>query len=215
MLPALILSAALFSTHPQDAVTVTPVTTSHSVTVSRHHLHELHLAHLRHLAYLAQLRRHELWQRQHPVSVRVVSRYSSPGVYSCQGLETLWDAAGGNPGNAFLAAEIAKAESGGRSWAISPTDDYGLWQINASHGYLATLDPAGNARAAVLISGNGADWSAWTTYVTGAYAGLCLPAFPSEQPSRLAAPDLEDRGTPAVNMVQRAEQPVADTARTV
>lgn len=88
-------------------------------------------------------------------------------------LENLWDTEGGNPGAAFLAAEIATAESGGNSGAISPTGDYGLWQINISHGAEASLDPVVNVRAAIAISGNGTNWGPWTTYTSGAYIGRC------------------------------------------
>jgi LysM repeat protein len=96
------------------------------------------------------------------------------GTLGCSGLEALWERAGGSPGAAFTAAEIAMAESGGRQYALSPTDDYGYWQINASHGpAMATFDPIGNARAAIAISDDGRDWDPWTTYVTGAYAGRC------------------------------------------
>jgi hypothetical protein len=99
---------------------------------------------------------------------------SVSGTFGCASLEALWDSAGGNPGEAFTAAEIATAESGGRSDAISPTDDFGLWQINAGHGpALATLNPEGNARAAVLISDDGRDWNPWTTYREGLYIGRC------------------------------------------
>ena len=77
--------------------------------------------------------------------------------------------AGGNPADAFMAAEIAEAESGGNPNAISPTDDYGLWQINASNGALATLNPYGNAKSAITLSDNGSNWNPWTTYHTGAY----------------------------------------------
>ena len=38
---------------------------------------------------------------------------------------------------------------------------------------LSTFDAYGNARAAVLISADGADWSPWVTWQTGAYAGKC------------------------------------------
>jgi hypothetical protein len=103
--------------------------------------------------------------------------YVPPAVYayySCSMLEHLWDSVGGNPAAAFVAAEIATAESGGRASAISPTNDYGLWQINGTHGALASLDPIANARAAVIISGNGSNWSPWTTFVSGAYIGRCL-----------------------------------------
>ncbi|WP_187366548.1 transglycosylase SLT domain-containing protein [Trebonia kvetii] len=95
------------------------------------------------------------------------------GSYSCSALEQLWDSAGGNPSDAFMAAEIAMAESGGNPNAISPTSDYGLWQINASNGSLATLDPYANAKSAIALSGNGTNWGPWTTYTSGAYSGKC------------------------------------------
>jgi LysM repeat protein len=96
------------------------------------------------------------------------------GNLGCAGLEALWQAAGGSHAEAFMAAEIAMAESGGRQYAYSPTNDYGYWQINGSHGPAqATFNPLGNAKAAIAISGNGSNWSPWTTYVTGAYQGRC------------------------------------------
>ena len=96
------------------------------------------------------------------------------GTLSCSGLEALWEAAGGSHAEAFTAAEIAMAESGGRQFAVSPTNDYGYWQINGSHGAaMATFNPIGNAKAAIAISDNGHNWSAWTTYTSGAYAGRC------------------------------------------
>jgi LysM repeat protein len=95
------------------------------------------------------------------------------GTLSCSGLEQLWEAAGGSPSAAHMAAEIAMAESGGNQYAHSPTDDYGYWQINASNGSLATYDPYGNARAAITLSHDGTSWSPWTTYTSGAYSGRC------------------------------------------
>jgi LysM repeat protein len=96
------------------------------------------------------------------------------GTLSCTGLEALWEAAGGSHGEAFMAAEIAMAESGGNQYALSPTNDYGYWQINGSHGPAeATFNPMGNAKAAIAISADGSDWGAWTTYTSGAYAGRC------------------------------------------
>jgi LysM repeat protein len=97
----------------------------------------------------------------------------SQGRYSCSGLEQIWEQAGGSPGRAMMAAEIAMAESGGNPNAISPTDDFGLWQINASNGALATLNPLQNAKSAVELSNNGTNWGPWTTYTSGAYAGRC------------------------------------------
>jgi LysM repeat protein len=95
------------------------------------------------------------------------------GTLGCSGLEALWEAAGGSHAEAFMAAEIAMAESGGQQYAVSPTNDYGYWQINGSHGALATFNPIGNANAAIIISNNGSNWDPWTTYVTGAYQGRC------------------------------------------
>jgi len=96
------------------------------------------------------------------------------GTLGCSGLEALWEAAGGSHAEAFMAAEIAMAESGGQQYAVSPTNDYGYWQINGSHGpALATFNPIGNAQAAINISNDGSNWDPWTTYVTGAYQGRC------------------------------------------
>ncbi|HLI38037.1 MAG TPA: LysM peptidoglycan-binding domain-containing protein [Streptosporangiaceae bacterium] len=113
-------------------------------------------------------------------TARTVSRDTSgsgsttlSGTLGCSGLERLWEEAGGNPADAFIAAEIAMAESGGNQYAHSPTNDFGYWQINASNGALATYDAYGNARAAVIISHDGTDWTPWTTYTSGAYAGRC------------------------------------------
>jgi hypothetical protein len=109
------------------------------------------------------------------ISPGVSPHISSPtGTLGCGGLEQLWTSAGGNPGAAFIAAEIAMAESGGRQYATGPAGEEGYWQINPVNGSLATYDAYGNARAAIVLSYNGADWSAWTTYTSGAYLGRCL-----------------------------------------
>jgi len=99
---------------------------------------------------------------------------SLSGTLGCSGLEQLWDDAGGNPADAFMAAEIAMAESSGDQYAVSSTDDIGYWQINAPiWGSLATFDPVGNADAAIQISDDGSDWGPWSTYQSGAYEGQC------------------------------------------
>ena len=95
------------------------------------------------------------------------------GDYSCSALEDEWEQAGGSSSAARMAADIAMAESGGNPNAISPTDDFGLWQINASNGSLATLNPYENARSAIILSDDGTNWDPWTTYRTGAYYGRC------------------------------------------
>ena len=109
-----------------------------------------------------------------PSTVLTSSASKLSGTLGCSGLEALWEAAGGSHAEAFMAAEIAMAESGGRQYAYSPTNDYGYWQINGSHGPAqATFNPMGNAKAAIAISSNGRNWRPWTTYVTGAYRGRC------------------------------------------
>jgi LysM repeat protein len=109
-----------------------------------------------------------------PATVLTSSTGRLSGNLSCSGLEALWEAAGGSHGEAFMAAEIAMAESGGAQYAHSPTNDFGYWQINGGHGpAMATYDPLGNARAAIAISSDGTDWYPWTTYTSGAYRGRC------------------------------------------
>lgn len=94
------------------------------------------------------------------------------GTLGCSGLESLWVAAGGSPGSAFIAAEIAIAESGGQQYATGAVGEEGYWQINPVNGD-ATYNPYGNARAAISLSGDGSNWSPWTTYTQGLYAGRC------------------------------------------
>jgi LysM repeat protein len=102
------------------------------------------------------------------------SSTSLGGTLSCSGLEQLWEEAGGSSGEAFIAAEIAIAESGGSQYATNPSSDTkGYWQISPVWGALSSYDPLTNARAAVQISGDGGNWSPWTTYTSGAYSGRC------------------------------------------
>jgi soluble lytic murein transglycosylase-like protein len=99
--------------------------------------------------------------------------YTAPGLFDCNQLQALWISQGGNKNDSFIAAEIAMAESGGNPDALSPTDDRGLWQINASHGAESSYDPVVNVRAAIAISDDGTNWGAWTTYTQGLYRGRC------------------------------------------
>ena len=94
------------------------------------------------------------------VRVRAVAPAVSQAVYSYSGIEALWLAAGGNPAYEATAACIATHESGGRANAISATDDFGVFQIHADP---AALNPQTSTEAAVRMSSNGRDWSAWTT----------------------------------------------------
>ncbi len=93
----------------------------------------------------------------------VLDAYTRPltADYSFGALEHLWMAAGGSGRTAFHAACIAEHESGGNPRAISPTNDWGLWQIH--NGGPRMLNPAANAAVAVRMSDNGRNWSAWTT----------------------------------------------------
>lgn len=96
------------------------------------------------------------------------------GTLGCHGLEELWDSVGGRPAVAVTAASIAMAESGGNQYATGPFGERGYWQINPVNGpKLSTYNARGNARAARVMSHNGRDWSAWTTYEDGAYKGRC------------------------------------------
>jgi len=95
------------------------------------------------------------------------------GTLGCAGLEALWERAGGSPSGAVTAASVAMAESSGQQYATGPVGERGYWQINPVNGWLSTYDPYGNARAAVILSADGASWAPWTTYTSGAYAGRC------------------------------------------
>lgn len=76
--------------------------------------------------------------------------------------------------NTSIAMAVMHAESGCNPTATSPTCDHGLMQINCVHaaavgGNLALLnDPATNIRVAFAVY-QGAGWSAWTTFTSGAY----------------------------------------------
>jgi LysM repeat protein len=108
-----------------------------------------------------------------PPATTLTSSAVPSGTLNCGGLERLWEDAGGSSAHAELAASIAMAESGGNQYALSPTNDYGYWQINGSWGSLATYNALGNAKSAVYISHDGTNFSPWTTYTSGAYAGRC------------------------------------------
>jgi lysozyme-like protein len=99
-------------------------------------------------------------------------------VYTSAQIRQLWIANGGDPGKADIAVCIAQHESGGNSKARNPIEcasgshAEGIWQIcmplNAVHvpGGDA-FDPGANAKAAISMSNNGRNWSAWST------AGSC------------------------------------------
>jgi LysM repeat protein len=97
--------------------------------------------------------------------VTVTGRTSLSGTLSYAGLERLWESAGGPVWAAPTAACIAEHESGGRQYATGGAGERGYWQIHPDHGALSTYNAFGNARAAVIISSGGRNWSPWTTHV--------------------------------------------------
>ena len=99
--------------------------------------------------------------------------FAPRGTLGCAGLEALWEQAGGSPARAVTAASVAMAESSGAQYATGSAGERGYWQIHPDHGSLSTYDPYGNARAAVIVSADGTNWSPWTTYTSGAYLGRC------------------------------------------
>jgi LysM repeat protein len=111
--------------------------------------------------------------RTDPPKATLTSAAIPSGTLSCASLKQLWEDGGGSPAQAETAASIAMAESGGQQYATGSVGERGYWQINPVHGSLATYDPLGNAKAAVIISGDGTNWSPWTTYTSGAYSGRC------------------------------------------
>jgi hypothetical protein len=84
-------------------------------------------------------------------------------------VRAIWVRNGGSPALAPIAVGVASAESGRITDNISPSSDYGLWQINSTNfGHLgldtvSALDPDRNAVAAITMSGNGTNWAAWCT----------------------------------------------------
>lgn len=81
----------------------------------------------------------------------------------------VWEANGGDKAHVIVAVAVSTAESGRNTIAISPSSDYGLWQINSSNfGWLGltastALQADPNARAAIRMSGNGTNWAPWCT----------------------------------------------------
>lgn len=92
--------------------------------------------------------------------------------------------AGASPSEAVTLAAIAAAESSGQVGAVNdnfkvagatrdPNQryDYGLWQINSSHGFdphRLVTDPLYNAQAALQVL-RSQGFGAWATYNSGAY----------------------------------------------
>jgi Lysozyme like domain len=79
------------------------------------------------------------------------------------------------------AAAVAMAESQGNVLAAGDSgQSLGLWQVNTpSHPEFEPgrlLEAAYNARAALLISKTGTDWTPWTQFRNGAFRAYMPPA---------------------------------------
>ena len=162
-----------------SAAPVVPAAFSHaagqvSTTTEENVIHQLsirlqmHLDHLRHVDHLRHMELIKQEKAQHvqlaaQVAPHAVQAPHAYGIYSYGELESLWRSAGGASWAANTAACIAEHESGGNPGAISPTDDFGLWQINGSHGAMASLNPGVNVHSAIIISNDGTNWGPWTT----------------------------------------------------
>lgn len=96
--------------------------------------------------------------------------------YSQAQIAYIWIQGGGSAQQAPLMSAIAMAESGGRSDVYNGICCYGLWQINANHGYSVAQmdDPVQNAREAnTILQSQGL--GAWCTYTNGAYRQFYNP----------------------------------------
>lgn len=79
--------------------------------------------------------------------------------------------------SANTAAAIALAESSGNAGAVTAepngTTSFGLMQINSVHpGAAGATDPQASFDQAYALSNGGQNFSPWTTYNNGAYAGF-------------------------------------------
>lgn len=90
-------------------------------------------------------------------------------VLSAQVMRDLWLRNGGDPAQTIIALAVSRAESGWNTTAVSPSADYGLWQINRIHFGEFNVDassvevPDTNAKIAVTLSASGFNWAPWCT----------------------------------------------------
>lgn len=124
----------------------------------------------------------------------------------------VWIGAGGTSEGAILqwVCSVALAESGGDAGAISPSGDYGEWQINRIHfgdGIITSdnwSNTTVNAREAIRLSNNGQNWAAWCTAWADP-AGNCGHGYLHEpQP-----------GSPAYMRVQQVQLDLAAAGKLV
>ena len=106
------------------------------------------------------------------ICASLVSAHAQTYLTGNQVAQAAFDA-GFRSSSLVYAVAIADAESSFELNAIdydsNGTEDYGLWQINSSHGYISSelLSSADyNAGAAYSISSYGTDWDPWVTFYT-------------------------------------------------
>ena len=113
--------------------------------------------------------------------------------------ENTWIQAGGNPQAAAMAAAVADASSGFDPSITRTNPDgttsVGLWLIPKNGQPPGSTDPVANARAAVQLSSNGADWSQWCVAWSDNNCGLDGGTYLGSGSNALAS--LGQRLTPA------------------
>lgn len=135
---------------------------------------------------------------------------SWPAVLSIPEIAYLWTENGGQAFAQVDAVAISLAESGGRWQVISPSADYGLWQINQIHfaqfGVNAdtVTEPNMNARIAIALSGNGHNWGPWCTAWPG---GQC--------PARAQVIGALQQGSPAFAQLPRVIAALGDVGGSI
>lgn len=84
-------------------------------------------------------------------------------------MSTVWIRNGGARSAVVVAVSVAKAESNGWAEAVSPSKDYGIWQINIKNleargiSIQQAFNPDVSAQIAIEMSGNGTNWAPWCT----------------------------------------------------
>lgn len=129
-----------------------------------------------------------------------------------------WLSNGGSKTGLVNAIAVALAESGGDDHAISPSHDFGVWQINWIH--FGTVGIAANnwmsidvnARAAIAISGNGTNWAAWCTAWTNPGANCGHGFLPNPQPGSPAYSHLANARAAAQVLGQLSNVTIGTTA---
>ena len=114
-------------------------------------------------------------------------------------VENYWIKAGGNPQAAAMAAAVADASSGLNPDASRTNPDgttsTGLWLIPKNGTPPGTTDPLANARAAIQLSQNGANWQQWCVAWSDNNCGENSGTYLGEGANALAA--LGQRLSPA------------------